>query len=173
MSALSNSSPNQPHSASWVSFTYAGFFGSLAMLGLGIVSRIASGWLADRIGGAAVLLIGSFMQGLALFLYLFFDGLASLFVISAIFGLFQGGIVPMYAVIIREYLPAAEAGARIGLVITATILGMAFGGFVSGVIFDATGSYRMAFLNGLIWNLVNLALAAWLFAAPRGRLKPA
>ncbi|MBK9082578.1 MAG: MFS transporter [Rhizobiales bacterium] len=144
-----------------------------AMLGLGIVSRIASGWLADRIGGAAVLLIGSFMQGLALFLYLFFDGLASLFVISAIFGLFQGGIVPMYAVIIREYLPAAEAGARIGLVITATILGMAFGGFVSGVIFDATGSYRMAFLNGLVWNLVNLALAAWLFAAPRGRLRPA
>ena len=102
------------------------------------------------------------MQGLALLLYLFFDGLTSLYVISAIFGLFQGGIVPMYAVISREFLPPREAGVRIGIIISATIFGMAFGGYVSGVIFDYTASYRMAFLHGLLWNMLNLALAGWL-----------
>jgi MFS family permease len=132
------------------------------MLLLGVVSRIASGFLADRIGGAWTLLIGSVMQGLALTLYLFFDGLTSLYIISGIFGLFQGGIVPMYAVICRDYLPPKEAGQRIGLVIAATIAGMALGGWMSGVLYDLTGSYRMAFLHGILWNAVNLAVCFWL-----------
>lgn len=132
------------------------------MLLLGIVSRIGSGFVADAIGGSATLLIGSLMQGVALALYLYFDGLTSLFVVSGIFGLFQGGIVPMYAVIIRELLPPSEAGAKIGLVVSATIVGMAFGGYFSGFIFDLTGSYRMAFLNGVLWNALNLAVVAWL-----------
>ena len=136
------------------------------MLGLGIVSRLASGLLSDRIGGVRMLLIGSVMQALALALYLFFNGLTSLYAISAIFGLFQGGIVPMYAVIIREYLPPREAGVRIGLVMGATIFGMAFGGWASGLIFDLTASYRMAFLNGLAWNAINLAVAVWLLSRP-------
>ena len=139
---------------------------SLMML-LGIVSRIGSGFVADRIGGAATLALGSLMQGLALFLYLWFDGLTSLFIVTGIFGLFQGGIVPMYAVIIREYLPAREAGTRIGIVMSATILGMAFGGYVSGAIFDAFASYRAAFLNGLAWNLLNLAIVCWLMMRAR------
>jgi MFS family permease len=133
------------------------------MLFLGIASRIGSGFLADRIGGAATLLIGSIMQGVALVLYLFFNGLASLYIISGIFGLFQGGIVPMYAVICREFLPAREAGSRIGLVMASTIIGMAFGGYVSGLIYDATNSYRLAFLNGVAWNGLNLLVVAWLF----------
>jgi MFS family permease len=137
------------------------------MLGLGIVSRIASGALADRIGGTATLMIGSFMQAIAMLLYLFFDGLNALYVIAAIFGLFQGGIVPMYAVIIRELLPPREAGARIGIAMTATILGMAAGGYISGAIFDWTASYQMAFLNGLVWNMLNLALVSWLMMRPR------
>jgi MFS family permease len=132
------------------------------MLFLGIISRVGSGIVSDMIGGTATLLIGSFMQGLALLLYLYFDGLTSLFVVSGIFGLFQGGIVPMYAVICRELLPPREAGAKIGLVVSATILGMAFGGYFSGVIFDLTSSYRMAFLNGMLWNALNLAVVGWL-----------
>jgi MFS family permease len=143
------------------------------MLSLGIVSRLASGLVSDRIGAAPTLLIGSCMQAVALFLYLFFDGLASLYVISGVFGLFQGGIVPMYTVIIRDYLPAREAGARVGLVIMATVLGMAFGGYVSGLIFDLTASYRMAFLNGLLWNFVNLLVVAWLAMRPTRRAQPA
>src|SRR5271166_6648070 len=133
------------------------------MLMLGIVSRIGSGFVADVIGGSPTLMIGSFMQGVALLLYLYFNGLTSLFVVSGIFGLFQGGIVPMYAVICRELLPPREAGAKIGLVISATIFGMAFGGYISGVIFDLTSSYRMAFLNGVLFNAFNFAIVGWLF----------
>ncbi|AOO83438.1 MFS transporter [Bosea vaviloviae] len=139
------------------------------MLLLGIISRIGSGFVADRIGGTATLALGSAMQGAALFLYLWFDGLTSLYIVTAIFGLFQGGIVPMYAVIIREYLPAKEAGVRIGIVMSATVLGMAFGGYVSGAIFDYFASYRVAFLNGLAWNLVNLGLVCWLMMRARPR----
>jgi MFS family permease len=132
------------------------------LLGCGIVSRVVFGWVSDRIGGLRTLLIGSSMQCFALFLFLPFNGLASLYVISALFGLFQGGIVPSYAMIIREYFSPKEAGARIGIVLTATMLGMALGGWMSGAIFDLTGSYRMAFLNGIAWNLVNMAIALML-----------
>src|SRR5262249_18337652 len=111
------------------------------MLGFGIVSRISSGFIADRIGGFATLLLTSALQALALFLYLFFDGLISLYVISALFGLFQGGLVPMYAIIVRDYFSPQEVGVRLGLVLMATLIGMALGGWMSGVIFDFTGSY--------------------------------
>jgi MFS family permease len=144
-----------------------------AMLGFGILSRIGSGLIADRLGGAATLLIGSVLQGISLFLYLFFDGLASLYIISALFGLFQGGIVPMYAIIVRQYFSPKEAGIRIGIVLMATLFGMALGGWMSGVIFDHTGSYRAAFLNGLIWNLVNGAVVLWLVLRPTRRLAAA
>jgi MFS family permease len=132
------------------------------MLAFGIVSRLASGWICDRIGGLRTLLLGSFLQGVALLLFLPFDGLASLYVVSAMFGLFQGGIVPSYAIIVREYFPPREAGVRTGIVLMATLFGMALGGWVSGAIFDLTGSYRAAFMNGIAWNLLNLTIAIWL-----------
>ena len=137
------------------------------MLGLGVVSRLASGFVADRIGAGPMLILGSAMQASALLFYLFFNSLTSLWVISGLFGLFQGGIVPMYAVIIRQFLPPREAGTRIGLVLMATVLGMACGGLISGLIFDASGSYRLAFLHGFLWNCVNLALVCWLILRPK------
>jgi MFS family permease len=132
------------------------------MLACGIVSRLTFGWISDRIGGLRTLLLGSGLQAVALTLFVPFDGMASLYLISALFGLFQGGIVPSYAIIVREHFPSREAGARVSLVITATLFGMAFGGWVSGAIFDLTGSYRAAFVHGVFWNLVNLAIAGWL-----------
>ena len=132
------------------------------MLSLMLFLGIGSGFVADAIGGAPTLLIGSMMQGVALLLYLRFDGLTSLFVVSGVFGLFQGGIVPMYAVICRELMPPREAGMRIGVVVSATIFGMAFGGYFSGLIFDLTSSYRLAFLNGVGWNALNLLVVGWL-----------
>ena len=143
------------------------------MLGFGLVSRIGSGLVADRIGGAATLLLGSALQGVALFLYLLFDSLVSLFVISALFGLFQGGIVPMYAILVRDYFPPREASTRLGIVLMATLIGMALGGWMSGIIFDFTGSYRAAFLNGLAWNLLNVSIVLWLIMRPGQRLAPA
>jgi len=139
------------------------------MLACGIVSRITFGFISDRIGGLRTLLLGSALQGVALVLFLPFDGLVSLFVISALFGLFQGGIVPSYAIIVREYFPPGEAGGRIGVVIMATLVGMALGGWVSGAIFDLTGSYRAAFVHGIAWNLVNLSIAWWLLTRTRVR----
>jgi MFS family permease len=137
------------------------------MLGCGIISRLVSGVVADRIGGLATLLLGSALQGVALFLYFLFDGLTSLYIISALFGLFQGGIVPSYALIVREYFPASETSTRVALAITATLFGMALGGWMSGVIFDMTGSYRAAFLNGMAWNALNFMIAAWLMLRSR------
>ena len=128
------------------------------MLGFGVMSRIGSGFLADWIGGLPTLLLGSVLQGVALLLYTQFDSLTSLYVISAMFGLFQGGIVPSYAVVVRDCFPAREAGTRVGLVLMATLVGMALGGWMSGVIDDWTGSYHAAFVNGVLWNALNAAI---------------
>lgn len=140
------------------------------MLAFGIISRIGSGFLADRIGGLRTLLVGSIAQGVALLFYLFFDGLTSLYIISAMFGLFQGGIVPSYAIIVRESMPASEAATRVGIVIFASVIGMSFGGWISGVIFDATGSYAAAFLNGVGWNALNIIIAVALLLRARQRM---
>jgi MFS family permease len=137
------------------------------MLGMGIVSRLASGWIADRIGGLRTLLLGSFLQGVALLMFLFADGVVSLYLVSALFGLFQGGIVPSYPLVVREYFSPTEAGARVGTVLMATLLGMALGGWMSGAIFDWTGSYRAAFVNGIAWNLLNLGICLFLLMRVR------
>ena len=139
------------------------------MMGFGIISRIGSGFLADKVGGLYTLLIGSVAQAFALLFYLFFDSLTSLYLISAMFGLFQGGIVPSYAIIIREVMPAREAATRVGIVIFASVFGMSFGGWVSGVIFDATGSYAAAFANGFGWNILNMVIVLGLLFRARGR----
>jgi MFS family permease len=141
------------------------------MLACGIVSRLVFGLICDRVGGLRTLVLGSALQGIALTLFLPFDGLVSLYVISALFGLFQGGIVPAYAIIVREYFDRAEAGSRVAAVLTATLVGMAAGGYLSGVIFDLTGSYRAAFVHGLAWNLVNVSIATWLLRRSLGRFR--
>jgi MFS family permease len=138
------------------------------MLACGIVSRLVSGAICDRIGGLRTLLLGSLLQGTALLLFLPFDSLASLYVISGLFGLFQGGIVPSYAIIVREHFPPAEAGARVGTVLMCTLFGMALGGWMSGKVFDLTGSYHAAFLNGLAWNALNVSIALFLLGRTRG-----
>ncbi|UAB90640.1 MFS transporter [Ruegeria sp. SCSIO 43209] len=143
---------------------------SLMLLG-GVVSRIISGLVADRLGGLSTLLIGSVLQCIALFLFLPYDGMVSLYVVSMLFGLAQGGIVPSYALIVREYMPPQEAGARVGFVMMMTILGMALGGWMSGWIYDVTGSYQLAFINGILWNGLNIAIVLMLMkrSRPRGR----
>lgn len=139
------------------------------MLGFGVVSRIGSGFIADRLGGLATLLIGSVAQASALTMYLFFDGLTPLYVVSALFGLFHGGIVSSYAIIVRETMAAREAATRVGTVIMVSLLGMSCGGWISGAIFDMTGSYKAAFLNGLAWNAVNASVVLLLLLRSRRR----
>jgi MFS family permease len=139
------------------------------VVGAEMLSLMLFGGVADRLGGVLTLLIGSTLQCIALFLYLPFDGMVSLYVVSLIFGLSQGGIVPSYALIVREYLPAKEAGARVGFVIMATIVGMALGGWMSGWIYDVTGSYQLAFINGIGWNLMNMAIMLMILLKSRNR----
>ena len=147
------------------------------MLALGLIARVVSGSIADKIGGLSALLIGTTLQAFALLLYLGFNGLTSLYVVSALFGLFQGGIIPMYAVIVREYFPPKDAGVRTGVALMFALFGMALGGWMSGAIFDLTGSYRAAFANGFLWNLLNIAIIGWLLIRSRtwisGRLAAA
>ena len=137
------------------------------MLAGGVVSRLLSGWAADKLGGLPILLVGSLLQTAALSFFLIEGGMTSLYLISLAFGLSQGGIVPSYAIIVREYMPAREAGQRVGVVIMATIVGMAFGGWVSGWLYDLTGSYQSAFINGIAWNLLNIALIAMVLLRSR------
>ena len=142
------------------------------LLACGIVSRLAFGFICDRLGGLRTLLVGSGLQCLALLMFLPADGLVSLYVVSALFGLFQGGIVPSYAIIVREYFPEAQAGKCIGLIVFATLVGMAFGGWGSGLIFDWTASYTVAFIHGIGWNLVTIWVALFLLSRTREQVLP-
>jgi len=138
------------------------------MFGFGVISRLAFGWLSDRIGGLATLWLGAALQCASLMFFLPAEGLQALSVASALFGLFQGGIAPCYALIVREFYPEAEAAGRTGVVVFATLVGMAFGGWASGVIHDWTGSYDLAFLHSIGWNLVNHAVIGMLWMRARG-----
>ncbi|MBO9412753.1 MULTISPECIES: MFS transporter [unclassified Ruegeria] len=141
---------------------------SLMLLG-GVVSRVISGMVADKLGGLMTLLIGSILQCISLFLFLPYDGMVSLYIISLMFGLAQGGIVPSYALVVREYMPPQEAGARVGFVMMMTIMGMALGGWMSGWIYDVTGNYQLAFINGILWNGLNIAILLMLLKRSRPR----
>ena len=137
------------------------------MLASGIASRLVFGAVMDRIGGLRTLVLGSALQGIALFLFLPADGMVALYAVSAVFGLFHGGIVPSYAMIVRENFPPEQAGTRVGIALSSTLVGMALGGWMAGAIFDATGSYQAAMWNGIGWNLLNLAIALWLLMRAR------
>ncbi len=130
------------------------------MLGFGIVSRVMSGWLSDRIGGLRTLLVGSLLQALVLVVFLAADSLTMLYATSIAFGLVQGGIVPSYAIIVRTFFPASQAGWRIGTAFLFTICGMALGGWMAGAIYDATGSYTWSYVNAIAFNVMNLTIAA-------------
>jgi MFS family permease len=132
------------------------------MLGFGIISRISSGWISDKIGGVKTLLLGSVLQGLVIFSFLFIDTLTGLYAVSIAFGLSQGGIVPSYTLIIRRFFPADEAGSRIGLVFVSTIGGMALGGWMAGILYDITGSYTVSFINAIAFNAMNFGIAVFI-----------
>ena len=133
------------------------------MLFAAVTSRVLFGFLSDKIGPIQTLLIGSTLQAISLSMFLPFDSQLSLYIVAVFFGLSQGGIVPIYAVIISKFLPSEEVAERVGLLIFATVIGMSLGGWVSGEIYDYTSSYSWAFLNGIFWNIINLIIMVYLF----------
>ena len=146
------------------------------LLGSAVISRLLFGGLADRIGALPTLLISSGLQALALALYAWVDTLFGLYALSIGFGLVFGGIVPSYALAVRELFPESEAGWRIGVVFLGGTIGMALGGWLGGAIFDVTGAYHAAFLTGLAFNLANLVLVVllvWRRGGPNVVVTPA
>ncbi len=137
------------------------------MLATGVVSRIAFGWISDRIGGLATLLLGGVLQAVTLFLFMFAETLSALYLMSAIFGLSQGGIVPSYAIVVRRYFVPGQAGWRIAMVLSMTLLGMALGGWLAGLLYDWTGSYRVAFINAVAVNILHVIIAGLLLRRAR------
>ena len=133
------------------------------MLFCAVISRVYFGYIADKIGPIQTLLLGSSLQAFTLFLFIPFSDLNSLYIVSILFGLSQGGIVPSYALIIRKFLPVNQAAERTGMVIFTTVIGMALGGWGSGKIFDLTNSYALGFLNSVLWNLTNIAIILFIF----------
>ena len=127
------------------------------------------GYLGKRFGGLRAIFVFSTGQMALLATLAFVDDLAMLYLAGALFGLGYGGILPCYPVIVREFLPAAEAGRRTGLIILFAGGGMALGSWLGGALFDLTGTYRTAFLIGAAFNLGNLAIIASLILRTRGR----
>ena len=132
------------------------------------VGRIGMGWLADRIGALKSMMLGSTLQALGTAVFVMTDGISGIYVGGALFGLGFGGLVPMYAVAIRNIYPVSQAGWRFGAIFLFGALGMSLGGQTAGVIFDLTGGYRWAFALGVLFNIFNLALLATTFLMTRG-----
>jgi len=140
------------------------------LLACGFVSRMVFGWISDKIGGLMTIFIGASLQALALTLFAFIDSLMGLYLVSALFGLVFGGIVPSYALATRQLFPARQAAARIGVIFMAGYIGMGGGGFLGGVIFDLTLDYKLAFLTGVVFNIVNLlCLSLLLISRQKGQ----
>lgn len=140
-----------------------------ALLGSAFISRLLWGLVSDRIGGLRTLMYGSLCQALILTLFVFTDSLPGLYLVSVLFGLGYGGIIPAYTVIVRELFPFAEIGWRIGVVYLFATVGMAAGGILGGMVFDLSGGYAIAFVIGILFNLGNLALVVPLARRDRRR----
>jgi MFS family permease len=142
------------------------------LLGCAFFSRLAWGAVGDRVGGLRVLLIGSLCQALVLAMYLAVDSLIGLYVISALFGLAFGGIIPSYALIISQHFPPGSLGWRIATIFFFGAIGMAIGSWLGGVVFDITGAYRAAFAVGLLFNAIHLWIVGALVARGAETLEP-
>jgi MFS family permease len=143
---------------------------SLMLACSALASFFGVGYLGSRFGGLRAIFVFSSGQALLLAALAFVESLPGLYVAAALFGLGYGGILPCYPVIVRELLPAIEAGRRTGIVLLFAGAGMALGSWLGGAVFDATGTYRTAFLIGVAFNAGNLAIIASLIArTPRFR----
>ena len=131
---------------------------SLMLACSALASFFGVGFLGGRFGGLRAILVFSSGQAVLLTALAFTESLPGLYIAAALFGLGYGGILPCYPVIVRELLPATQAGRRTGLVLLCAGGGMALGSWLGGAVFDATGTYRTAFLIGAAFNLGNLAI---------------
>lgn len=143
---------------------------SLMLASAAVSCFVGVGFLGGRYGGLRAIFIFSAAQALFLGVLAFVDSLTAIYVTAVLFGLGYGGILPCYPVIVREHLPTREAGRRTGMVILCAGGGMAIGAWLGGAVFDVMGSYQLAFLIGVVFNIGNLAIIGALILRTRGRL---
>jgi MFS family permease len=137
------------------------------LLGTAMISRQFWGWLSDRVGGIRTILAASACQAAALVGFALTQDEAGLFAVSATFGLGVSGIIPAYVVALRQLFPANEAAWRVPTWFFCNICGMALGGWLAGYMYDELGSYAPAFAVGILCNIANLVIIAWLAARER------
>ncbi len=147
---------------------------SVTLMAAFISRAVLVGFLADRYGSLWALFAFSAIQAVSLTTLTFSDSSLALFVVGLGFGLGYGGIFPVYAILIREYMPPLEAGRRTGLVFLFGAVAMGFGGWLAGTLFDSTGSYTLPFMIGVASNIFNLLIVGTLLTKSRpGRAEPA
>ena len=132
------------------------------MVGCAFISRQFWGAFADRFGGLRTVMAGSAFQVLAIGAFMLTTDEIALFAVAGAFGLGFSGIIPSYAVTIRDLFPSKEASWRIPTVLMTAMSGMAFGSWWAGKLYDTYLSYRPAFASGVLFNLANLAMIAFL-----------
>jgi MFS family permease len=143
------------------------------LLACAFVSRQFWGWVSDRIGGLRTVLAGSLCQSAAMVGFLLTQSEAGLFAVAIFFGLGFSGMVPAYVLAVRELFPAAEASWRVPTLLLFSGSGMAAGGWLAGMIYDAFGFYGAAFATGLVFNLINLVIVGSLVLRRRQAQHPA
>ncbi len=131
---------------------------SIMLASSAVASFFGVGFLGKRYGGLGALIIFSSGQATLLATLAFVDSLMGVYIASALFGLGYGGILPCYPLIVRELLPEAEAGRRTGIILLCAGIGMAIGSWLGGYMFDLTGTYQLAFLIGVVFNIGNLVI---------------
>jgi MFS family permease len=132
----------------------------LSAAGLASLSgRVICGLLADRLGAKRVLIVGLAIQAAAVGLYLVTRELAGFYALALMFGLAYGGVMPLYAIVVREYFGARIMGATFGAVAFASTLGMALGPWLGGVLYDSFGSYAWLFVGSFGIGLGAVAIA--------------
>jgi MFS family permease len=125
------------------------------------------GWIADQFGGLRTALAASTCQALAVTAFLFTQSEAGLFAVAAAFGLGFSGIVPSYIVAIGEMFPPSQAAVRVPMQLLFSGMGMAFGSWSAGALYDVYGFYAPGFALGLAFNLANLCFLSVLVLLQR------
>ncbi len=144
----------------------------LSAAGLASLSgKIGCGIFADRIGAKRTLVAGLALQAVAISLYLWSGSLASFYALALVFGFAYGGVMPLYAIVVREYFGERIMGSAFGAVSLAATLGMAVGPWIGGYVYDALGSYAWMFIGSSAIGLGAVAIALT-FQPPRAVARP-
>ena len=143
-------------------------YGVAGLSGLG--GRLALGALADRIGAKPVLVGGLFVQALAAASYLAVGQLGEFYALAVIFGLAYGGVMPLYAILVRDYFGEKIMGTMFGAVTMVASLGMALGPWAGGMVFDTFNGYGWLYIGSFSIGLAAVAVA---LAFPSVARKPA